>query len=72
MKEKQSFLIFIFTMTILLISIVFGVAQLIHGLNRVEATQDCYPYHSTGSIRLDRKLIHMIAKKDRSPSIKST
>ena len=70
MKEKQSFLVFIFTMTIILISIVFGVAQLIHGLNGAEATQDCY--YLTGSIHLDRKLIHMIAKKDRSPSIKST
>ena len=44
MKEKQSFLIFISTMTILLISIVFGVTQLIHGLGRAEATQDCYHF----------------------------
>jgi len=45
MKEKQSFLIFISTMTILLISIVFGVAQLIHGLGKAEAAQDCYSNH---------------------------
>ena len=41
MKEKQSFLIFILIMTILLISIVFGVAQLIHGLDQTDDVQDC-------------------------------
>jgi len=41
MKEKQSFLIFISTMTIILISILFGVAQLVHGLDKAETAQDC-------------------------------
>ena len=42
MKEKQSFLFFILLMTILLISIVFGVVQLIHGLDKADDVQDCY------------------------------